>query len=49
MLTPSSARETTTVPITVPLAKATRSPRLRLSDAACVVRTLARTAMYIPM
>ena len=48
-LMPSSARDTTIVLITVPLAKATRKPLLRLCDAACAVRTLARTAMYMPM
>ncbi len=47
-LMPSNDSDTTIVPITVPLANAMRRPSFRLLLAACVVRTFARTAMYMP-
>ena len=46
---PSKASETTIVPMTVPLANATRRPLLRLMVAAAVVRILARVATVMPI
>ena len=48
MLSPNRPKLTTAMPMTEPLLKATRSPSLRLRAAAAAVRTLARTATYIP-
>ncbi len=45
---PSRPKLTTAIPITEPEAKATRRPSLRLRTAAAAVRTLERTATYMP-
>ena len=49
MVTPSSPMPTTEMPITVPLEKATRSAGFSPRIPAAAVRTLARTATFIPM
>ena len=48
MVRPRMLKLTTAMPMMEPLPKATRRPSLRLLDAAEAVRTLARTAMYMP-
>ena len=49
MVTPSSPMPTTVMPMTDPLEKATRRAGFRPRWAAAAVRTLARTATFIPM
>ena len=49
MVTPNRPMPTTVTPITVPLEKATRRAGFNPVMAAAAVRTLARTAMFIPM
>ena len=48
MVTPSSPMPTTEMPITVPLEKATRNAGFSPRIPAAAVRTLARTATFIP-
>ena len=48
-LRPSTARPLTPKPITVPPLKLTCRPLARLVRAACVVRTLALVAMFMPI
>ena len=49
MVMSSMPRPTTVKPMTEPEENATRSPRLRLSEAACAVRALALVAIFIPI
>ncbi len=48
-LSPTTARPATPRPITVPPVKLTRSACERLVRAACVVRTFALVAMFMPI
>ena len=48
MVMSSMPRPTTVKPITEPEEKATRRPRLRLSEAAWAVRALDRVAIFMP-
>ena len=47
--TPSSAKPATSMPVTAPDLKAMSRPPASDFDAACAVRTLARTETFMPM
>src|SRR4051812_17194629 len=49
MVTPSSARPATSMPVIAPALKASSSPPASEIVAACAVRTLARTETFMPM
>ena len=49
MVTPSSARPATSMPVIAPALKASSSPPASEVVAACAVRTLARTETFMPM
>ena len=49
MVTPSSARPATSMPVMAPALKASSSPPASDVVAACAVRTLARTETFMPM
>ena len=48
-MTPRSARPATSIPVTAPDLKATSSPSESDTEAACAVRTFARTETFMPM
>ena len=49
MVTPSSARPATSMPVIAPALKASSRPPASEVVAACAVRTLARTETFMPM
>ena len=49
MVTPSSARPATSMPVMAPALKASSSPPASDVVAACAVRTLARTDTFMPI